>query len=53
MALLELPDSLPVDDKLHLTCGVCENQSAIITWDYRYSGFRGYCYICKNNWPES
>jgi len=51
--LPELPDSIPVDEELLITCGVCEKKSAIIIWDNRYSGFRGYCLICKNNWPES
>lgn len=36
-----------------LTCGSCDKLSAEIRWDARYSGFRGFCHICKNNWPES
>ena len=38
---------------MKLTCGSCNKQSAEIMWDKRYSGFRGFCGICKNNWPES
>jgi len=51
--LLEFADSIQTNDKLLATCGSCEKQSATIAWDNRYSGFRGYCDICKNNWPES
>jgi len=52
-ALIEVSDSISVCEKLLFTCGACEKQSAIIAWNNSYSGFRGYCHICKNNWPES
>lgn len=38
---------------LQILCGVCEESSAILTWDDRYSGYRGRCSLCKYDWPES
>jgi len=38
---------------LQIFCGVCEESSAILTWDDRYAGYRGRCSLCKYDWPES
>jgi len=38
---------------LQILCGVCEESSAILTWDDRYAGYRGRCSLCKYDWPES
>ena len=51
--LLGSKDLLSETEGVEVTCGACESKSAEIRWDKRYSGFRGFCNACKNNWPES
>ena len=36
-----------------IPCGGCGSLKIHIVWDRNYSGYRGNCIICKNNWPES
>jgi len=38
---------------MQILCGVCDENSAILTWDDRYTGYRGRCSLCKYDWPES
>ncbi len=40
-------------DDLQIFCDVCEKRSAILRWDENYSGYRGQCNRCGNDWPES
>ena len=53
MTKREHPGSgISVED-LQILCGICDEKSAILIWDDRYTGFRGRCQLCKYNWPES
>jgi len=36
-----------------MPCMVCGSPNIHISWDRNYSGYRGNCMACKNNWPES
>ena len=36
-----------------LDCYTCNKKSAVLLWTEKYSGFRGICKRCGNNWPES
>ena len=38
---------------LQISCGSCDEKSAVIVWDDRYAGYRGRCKLCKNDWVES
>ena len=37
----------------HLLCVVCDQRSGFLRWDEHYSGYRGQCSLCGNDWPES
>lgn len=34
-------------------CTGCDSKEVYIYFDKRYHGLRGFCPICKTNWPES
>ena len=36
-----------------ISCMVCGSTKTYICWCKNYSGFRGNCFVCKHNWPES
>ena len=36
-----------------IPCMVCGSSNIHTYWDRNYSGYRGTCMACKNNWPES
>lgn len=37
----------------HTVCTVCETEIALVIDEPRYNGYRGICFSCKGNWPES
>ena len=53
MVLREHSDSEIDVEGMQILCGVCDENSVILTWDDRYAGYRGRRSLCKYDWPES
>ena len=53
MVLLEQSHPEIKIEDMHLLCGICDKRSGFLRWDENYSGYRGQCSLCENDWPES
>jgi len=39
--------------RFKVMCQSCRLEKAVIYWNQKYQGYRGFCIVCGNNWPES
>ena len=39
--------------KLTIKCQSCGSKEAQIAYIPQYRGYRGFCFQCQTNWPES
>ena len=54
MAQMVLREHLETNGEgLQLYCDICDKRSGILRWDENYTGYRGQCNLCENDWPES